>query len=83
MEEANPPRQKTYVVKMAVDVPSNADDAARFRAGVKKLFKECPHIRVTIYDSPEIIIEAETEDELRDYVQRLTYLTEYGTDRGG
>jgi hypothetical protein len=81
MEEARLP---VYVVQMAVDVPQNGDDARRFEDGIRKVLnKTRPRVRVTINDCPFIIIEAETEDELRDYVRELEYLTTHGSDKGG
>ncbi len=76
-------RQPVYLLEMAIDVPRDPEDAKRFTAGWLALCRERPHVRITVNDCPEIIIEAETEDELRDYVQRLAYLTEHGSDKGG
>lgn len=69
--------QPVCVLQMVIDKPLQDKEAMqRFMAGVKALFRELPRISVTICDVPWIIIEGETEDELRDYVRRLQEWTD-------
>jgi hypothetical protein len=76
-------RPPIVLLTIAVDVPRDPVQAERFVAGVRALCKEYPQVIVELNDSPDMLVGAETEDQLKEYVRRLTYYTQYGTDKGG
>ena len=76
-------RKPVYVVSLSIEAPREPVFRENFMKGWRLLSRENPHLNVHMPgEYPEIIVAAETEYQLQEFVAHLTYLTEFGCDLG-